>query len=290
MGETYPLHQLMLGIAVASANDAAMAVAEGLWGSEEAYLDAVNKRIQQLGMTKSVFRSVHGLPPSRGELPDETTARDMSKLAQECLHHQNIHEWTGTKSFKFRPEEAEHFSTNHLLQQMEECDGLKTGYIAAAGFCITATAARGNVRVITVIMGHPDSKARFLLAKQILSEGLDSLKKDRVVAKDAVDKPNISVENGTVESVPVAVKDDIWATTRTADWDKIKVVWDLPQKIAAPVTAGKEIGEVRAELNGQVLGRSKIVLGGNVEEASWVSRTEKSIRSFLSTSAAASTN
>jgi D-alanyl-D-alanine carboxypeptidase (penicillin-binding protein 5/6) len=281
MGETYPLGRLMLGVAVASANDAAMAVAEGLWGSEEAYLDAANARIQELGMTRSVFRSVHGLPPDRGEQPDETTARDMATLARECVKHKYIHDWTSTKTFRFRPEEAEHLSTNKLMQQMPECDGLKTGYIAAAGFCITATAARGGVRMITVIMGHPDNQQRFRLAKQLLTEGMDSVRKDRVVAKAAAEKPQIVIENGKSDSVSLNVTDDVWATTRSADWDRIQIVWDIPQKLPAPVTAGTEAGEVRAELDGHVLGRSKIVLGGSVEQTSWVWRTEKLIRSFL---------
>ncbi len=281
MGETYPLGHLMFGVAVASANDAAMAVAEGLWGSEEVYLDAANARIQQLGMTNSVFRSVHGLPPSRGEQPDETTAKDMATLARECVKHKQIMEWAGTKKFRFRPEEAEHLSTNKLMQQMPECDGLKTGYIAAAGFCVTSTAQRGDVRIITVIMGHPDNQQRFRLAKEILNEGLDSVRKGCVIAKDSAEKPKIVIENGKAESVPVNIADEIWATTRGEDWDRIKIVWDVPQKLAAPVAAGKEVGEVRAELDGHVLGRSKLVLGGGVEESTWVWRTEKTIRSYL---------
>ncbi len=281
MGETYPLGQLMLAVAVASANDAAMAVAEGLWGSEDAYLDEANARIQELGMTKSVFRGVHGLPPDRGELPDETTARDMAALARECVKHPQIHAWSSTRKFRFRAADAEHLSTNKLLQMMDECDGLKTGYIRAAGFCITATAVRGEVRVVTVVMGHPDSMARFRLAQQQLTDGLTAVRKDRVFAKDTAEKPAIVIENGRAESVPVTVSDDIWAITRAADWERVQVEWDVPKTLPAPVTAGTEVGEVRAVLDGHVLGTAKITLGASVDQSTWMWRTEKMIREFL---------
>jgi len=280
-GETYPLRQLMLGVAVASANDAAMAVAEGLWGAEDAYLDAANARIQELGMEKSVFRSVHGLPPDRGEKADETTARDMTKLARECMKYAQIREWVGTKRFRFRPEDAEHISTNKLLQMMDECDGMKTGYIRAAGFCIAATAKRGDLRVITVVMGHPESMPRFRIAQQQLNDGFSAMRKDRVFVKATAEKPVIAVENGREASVPVQVSDDIWAVTKTADWERIKLVWNVPQTLAAPVKAGTEVGEVRAELDGHVLGQAKVMLGGSVEQTTWMWRTEKMIRDYL---------
>ena len=99
---------------------------------------------------------------------------------------------------------------------------------------------------------------------------------------DATEKPVIAVENGREESVPVQASGDIWAVTRAVDWDRIQLVWDVPQKLAAPVTAGTEVGEVRAELDGHVLGRSKIVLGASVDQTTWMWRTEKMIRSYLS--------
>lgn len=281
MGETYSLSRLMLAVSVASANDAAMAVAEGLWGSEEAYLEAMNKRLGELGMKNSVFRSVHGLPPDRGEQPDETTARDMAILARECLKHPQVMEWTSTVRFKFREEQAEFLSTNKLLQQMDECDGLKTGYIRAAGFCIAATAKRGDVRVVTVVMGHPDNTARFRLAKQQLTDGLETVRRGLVLAKDQVQTPIIDVENGKADTVAVSVSGDIWATTRAEDWERVQLVWDTPVKLTAPVTAGSEVGKVRAELDGHVLGRAKVILSGSVDQTTWIWRTEKMIRSFL---------
>lgn len=280
-GEVRPLEKLMEAVAVSSANDAAMAVAEGLWGSERAYLETMNARAQALGMKDTEFHSVHGLPPDRGEEPDRTTARDMARLAQACVQHPQILAWTNLERYRFRPGEPYRYTTNKLIREMPESDGLKTGYIRAAGFCITATAPRGGLRVITVIMGHPNSRARFELARRLLNEGLDSLRKDRVLERDTVEHPEIPVENGTLETVALDVTDDLWATVLRKDWDRINVVWDVPDRIAAPASAGTAVGEVRAEMDGRVLSRASLVLARDVDSATWTWKVTHAVRSFL---------
>lgn len=280
-GETRPLNKLMQAVAVSSANDAAMAVAEGLWGSEEVYLDVMNQRAAELGMEHTTFRSVHGLPPDRGELPDETTARDMARLGRACLQHPQILEWTNLERYRFRPGEPYRYTTNKLIREMDESDGLKTGYIRASGFCITATALRDGVRVLTVIMGHPNSRQRFQLARELLNEGMASIRKDRILIREAIQRPEVPVENGKVPVVPLEVTGDLWITTRDEDWDRVEIVWDMPQALLAPVEAGEEVGEVRAELDGDVLTRAGLVLAAGVEEATWTWKVERKIRSFL---------
>lgn len=173
--ETWPLGHLMLGVAVASANDAAMAVAEGLWGGEEEYLKAMNARAQELGMRDTEYHSVHGLPPDKGELPDRTTARDMAILARACVGYQQIMEWTSTKEFQFRPKGTVHYNTNKLLWRMKDCDGLKTGFIRAAGFCVVATAQRDGVRLVGVVLGSPSKYGRFNLAENMMETAFSKL-------------------------------------------------------------------------------------------------------------------
>lgn len=174
-GEAHELGDLMKAVAVASANDAAMAVAEGLWGSKEAYLERANERMRQLGMTNTTFRSVHGLPPEKGELPDATTARDMALLARACVREPLIREWTSMQELVFRPGQATQYNTNKLLWRMADCDGLKTGYIRAAGYCVTGTAQRDGARLIVVVMGHPNNNGRFALARDLLETGFTVL-------------------------------------------------------------------------------------------------------------------
>lgn len=170
-GDVFALGHLMRAVAVGSANDAAMAVAEGLWGSEAAYLAAANARAKALGMTRTEVHSVHGLPPSKGEKTDLTTVRDMAVLARQCVRYPRILDWVGRKEFEFRPGQSILYNTNKLLWRMEGCDGLKTGYTRVAKFCVAATAERNGVRLIAVVMGHPSKYGRFNLAQRMLEEG-----------------------------------------------------------------------------------------------------------------------
>lgn len=268
-GEEYALAQLMNAVAVASANDAAMAVAEGLWGSEEAYLARMNERTLELGMTNSEFHSVHGLPPDRGEEPDRTTARDMAILARHAVTIEQVLAWTDQKELRFRPEDAIIRSTNKLLRSMEDCDGLKTGYIRASGFCIVATAARSDIRLIAVVMGHPNSAERFKLAGHLLEEGFASIDKRQVITKGETEGPVVPVANCEIESVTLRVDGDAWATARVDDFSRLEVVMDVPRVIVAPMTAGYKVGEARVVLDGEVLSSAPLVLAVDLKEAGW---------------------
>lgn len=280
-GEVHPLEALMIAVAVASANDAAMAVAEGLWGSEEAYLANVNERARELGMDSSEFHSVHGLPPDRGEEPDKTTARDMAALARACVRHPQILEWTSTVSFELRHAEGKKYTTNTLMRQMPECDGLKTGYIRSAGFCITATAEREGLRIISVVMGYNDNRARFDLAGRLLQEGLDDVRKERVVIRGVTPAPTVRVANSETKAVALEFSDDLWVTVRRSDWDRILVVLDHPEEMRAPMEAKTKVGEVRVELDGDILSQTSIFLPVTLKEAGWMWKVEHAVFSLF---------
>ncbi len=280
-GEVHSLGALMTAVAVASANDAAMVVAEGLWGSEEAYLARMNERAGELGMASSEFHSVHGLPPDRGEEPDKTTARDMAILAQACVKHAQILSWTNTVRFEFRPGEGKKYTTNTLMREMPECDGLKTGYIRSSKFCITATAERNGVRIISVVMGHNNKHERFDLAERLLLEGLNSVRKDRVVIRGVTPPPEIRVANSETITAALEFSKDVWVTALRSDWDRISVVLDHPEELRAPLKANTEVGEVRAELDGRVLSQAPILLPVEIKEAGWVWKVERAVFSLF---------
>lgn len=281
-GEVHSLENLMLAVSIASANDAAMAVAEGLWGDEESYLAAMNVRAQELGMLDSDFHSVHGLPPDRGEEPDRTTAHDMALLARACVSIPKILQWTSTHGFEFRPGEGKKYTTNKLVREMDECDGLKTGFIRASGFCITATATRDDIRVISVVMGYRDKKERFKVAERLLLDGLDTVRRDLVVAQDVQESPIVSVADSETERIELAIENELWITARAQDFEKFEVVFDHPDELAAPLEANTEVGEVRVEFQGDVLARSALLITEDVEEAGWVWKIERAVTDFFS--------
>ena len=173
--EIFPVEELIYAMMVQSANDAALALAVHYTGSMEVFVDLMNKKARKIGMNNTVFYSVHGLPPSRNNKPDVTTARDMAKLSRELLKYPEALKYTSTKVRKFRPNAPEPFilrTHNHLLKDFEGCDGLKTGYFHAAGFSIAATAKKKEARAIAVVLGSVSSKERDKQARLLLSKGL----------------------------------------------------------------------------------------------------------------------
>lgn len=176
--EVYTVDDLLYALMVQSANDAAVALALSYAGSKDAFVDLMNNRAQELGMDNTVFHSVHGLPPGKGQLPDVSTPRDMTKLCMELLKHPGALRYTSTRVRAFRTSAPEPFimrNHNHLVRDFEGCDGLKTGYFRAAGFSIAATAARNGERAIAVIFGSADSKVRDTEARKLLSISLTGL-------------------------------------------------------------------------------------------------------------------
>ncbi|MBC2717743.1 MAG: D-alanyl-D-alanine carboxypeptidase [Desulfobacteraceae bacterium] len=173
--EVFSVEELIYAMMVQSANDAALALAVHYTGSMEVFVDLMNKKAKEIGMSNTVFHSVHGLPPSGNNQPDVTTARDMAKLSRELLKYPEALKYTSIQVREFRPDIPEPFimrTHNHLLKDFEGCDGLKTGYFRAAGFSIAATAQKKDVRAIAVILGSVSSKERDKHARLLLSKGL----------------------------------------------------------------------------------------------------------------------
>lgn len=169
--EQFSVEDLLYALAVQSANDAAVALAIHVAGSTEGFIALMNRRAQELGMKDTHFYSVHGLPPSKGQKPDETTARDLSILGRELAKRPEIFEYTGTKERPIRDGKFIMRNHNHLLGRVIGCDGFKTGYFEAAGFSIVATAKRDGVRIIAIVMGSKDRKIRDAKAVEFLAKG-----------------------------------------------------------------------------------------------------------------------
>jgi serine-type D-Ala-D-Ala carboxypeptidase (penicillin-binding protein 5/6) len=281
-GETHPLDLLMKAVAVSSANDAAMAVAEGLWGNEDAYLARMNERAAELGMAHTEFHSVHGLPPSRGEKPDRTTARDMATLGRACVTMPQILAWTNLRSYEFRLGEGKKYTTNKLLRRRDDMDGLKTGFINAAGFCITATLKKGDIRIISVVMGHDNKMERFALAERLLDDGIKDVRKEKVVEKGDTVLPAIPVLNSELVETRLTVGRDLWVTALQSDWENIQTIYDYPEELSAPANRAQEVGEARVELDGRVLDSTAIYLTEDLPEVTFLGKLERMVTSMFS--------
>jgi len=176
--EVFPVDELLYALMVQSANDAATALAIHYAGSKASFVDLMNTRAQEIGMKDTVFHSVHGLPPGKGQLPDVSTPRDIALLCRELLKKPEALKYTSTRLRPFRADAAEPFmmlNHNRLLRSAEGCDGLKTGYFRAAGYSIAATASKRNRRVIAVVLGATNARVRDAKAKELLNKGLKEL-------------------------------------------------------------------------------------------------------------------
>ena len=169
--EQFSIEDLLYALMIQSANDAAVALASHIAGSKEAFIQLMNDKAKQLGMNNTSFHSVHGLPPSKGQEVDKSTARDFAILSRYMTTKPAVFPYTSTKVRDFRGGEFILRTHNHLLKQVPGCDGLKTGYFSKAGFSIAATAKRNGVRMIAIVMGSKNRKVRDAKATELLNMG-----------------------------------------------------------------------------------------------------------------------
>ncbi len=267
-GETWPLETLMQAIAVASGNDASVAIAEGLWESVDACIKVMNQRAQELGMTNTLFRSVNGLPPDDGKSFDQSSARDMAILGRALLAYPKLLTFTQIREFSLRPENTARKNTNQLLERMPGCDGLKTGYIRAAGFCLTATAKRDDIRLLAVVMGS-DRTGRFTHTQSILEEGFDMVQRVVPVRAGATIGRPVAVTRGLASQVALLALNDIHAVVRHSDLERVILEVTAPSELEAPVEKGVEAGSVRVMLDNIILGETTLLVAEEVQRRRW---------------------
>lgn len=212
-GEVFTVDDLLYALMIQSANDAAVALAVHAAGSKEAFVELMNAKATQLGMTNTTFHSPHGLPPGKGQQVDITTARDLSLLSRELINHGDILRYTSVKVRTLRANTANPFEMrnhNHLLGKLAGCDGLKTGYFTAAGFSLATTVERGGRRIVAVVLGSEASKTRDLKTMELVEKGFAALP-----AQSAV-KPVTGSLPAADRGKPSAEKNDV-APTVTVD-------------------------------------------------------------------------
>lgn len=276
-GETWPLDHLLKAVTIASANDAAMAIAEGLWGSEEAYLKVANARAKSLGMKDTVINGVHGLPPDKGEPFDVTTAVDMAILARACIDKPIIMDVVRQKEFQFRPEDSIKFNTNKLLWRMEDCDGLKTGFIRAAGFCIAASATRDGRRLICIVMGSQSKYGRFQLAEDTMNQYFDDYAEVRLLAKGDPIGVSVPVTRGRSDTIAISPAGDVTVEVPRQLLAKMDIAAHHPASLQAPLQKETVVGELSVSLNGTKLATTPLIVSEAVPSRGWYLSIEEGV-------------
>lgn len=245
-GEIRTVEELLKGVAIASGNDAAVALAEYLGGTEQDFVIMMNKKAQELGMTNTTFKNCNGLP-AEGHL---STANDIGIMSKELLKHPTVLKYTGTYMDSIsegRKSPIELVNHNKLVRFFQGCDGLKTGFTNEAKYCISATATRNGVRMLSVIMGAPTYKIRNRDAGVLLNYGFSKYEGKKVVAKDE-DVDKIFMNEQTDRFFMAKAKDDLTAV--------------LPKGSSGELQKKVVIGELKKEYKeGDIVGKCEVYLG-----------------------------
>ncbi|GIX06486.1 MAG: D-Ala-D-Ala carboxypeptidase [Candidatus Poribacteria bacterium] len=267
-GEIFPLGELMAAIEIASANDASVAVAEGVFGSVEAAVQQMNAKAQALGLEKTRFVNVHGLPESDPN-GDRITAREAAVLARALLRdHPEVLHWTATVHAPFRGGKFRLYSTNaHFLSRFPGADGLKTGYHSRARYNLVATAVREGMRLIAVVLGCNSSRDRTEAASALLEDAFRRYER-RVILRTGDSLPDLVYVGGSREEyVPLIVREPlVLALPRTA-WTAVRFVPRGVPLLEAPVSVGDPAGELVALLDGEEVGSVPLSVGRSVDPA-----------------------
>ncbi|USK58684.1 D-alanyl-D-alanine carboxypeptidase family protein [Peribacillus asahii] len=267
-GEEMTTEEMLKGITIGSANDASVAMAERLAGSEEAFVKKMNEKAAQLGLKNTKFQNATGLPVA----DHYSSAHDMSVMAKELLKYSLITKFTSTYEDYLREDTDKKFwlvNTNRLVKFYPGVDGLKTGYTAEAKYCLTATAKKGDMRVIAVVFGASTPKERNAQVTKMLDYAFAQYtthpiyKKDEKLAEAKVSKGESKLVTG-VTSEPISILTKKGSTAK--DFTK-KIT--MNQDLKAPIKKGDQIGTLQLKKDGKVYVESPIIAKESVEEASW---------------------
>lgn len=264
-GEQMSVYDMFKGLSVASGNDAAVALAEKIGGSEEVFVDMMNKRASELGLQDTNFKNSHGLDDAN----HYSSAYDMAIMARELVKHEKIFEFTSIYEDYLRKGTDRTFwlvNTNKLVRFYEGVDGLKTGYTQEAGFCITATAKRGDLRVIAVVMGEPDSKTRNAEVASIFDYVFAQYGLQKIIDKNTI-LQEVNVEKGKKDTVGIVSKDDVSSLFQKSVGQK-EANYDIEiYKIQAPVRQGDVVGKLTLKENGNTTKTIDLTVSEDVEKA-----------------------
>ncbi len=276
-GETMSADDMIKATVVASANDAAVALAEHISGSEEAFISAMNERAKQLGMKDTVFKNCNGLD-EEGHL---TSAYDVALMSKELIKHEKIFDYTGIWIDNLRNGKTQIVNTNKLLKTYNGVTGLKTGTTDDAGCCMSATAKRGEVSLISVVLGCKTGKDRFKDAAALLDFGFANISVKELTLPDDMPK-QLKVTNGMESKVALNCPLSSQLVLDKSQPSKITSEVSLPDSVKAPIKKGDKLGTLKYSLNGKQIRSFDILASADIQELSFGSVFSLLVNSLIS--------
>lgn len=277
-GEVRTVEELLKGAAVESANDACVALAEFVAGTEEEFVKMMNERAKSLGMNDTNFVNCYGFyDPNH-----YTSAYDVATMSKELMKHKKIFDYTTIWMETISEGRKSPFTLvnrNKMIKAYNGCDGLKTGYTKEAMYCISATAKRGNVRFISVIMGAPSAKERNAMAAQLLDIGFSRYDSFDVVKKGETIQ-EVKIPRGKPEVIKAVTKDNINIVVEKGNKPNIEKRVEIFKDIKLPIKKGDVIGIIKVVDGENVYGQTEIVSDCDVEKMKFIDTLDKVIKSW----------
>ena len=257
-GLSYPAGELLKSIAVCSANDSCVAISERIAGSEEAFVERMNERARELGAENTLFANCTGLPRE----PQYSCAKDVALMLRELLKHEPFFDYAGIRLEDFRHPDGRvttMTNTNKLLRKLEGCDGGKTGFTQEAGFCLAATAKRGETRLVCVVVGAESSDARFECTARLLNETFATHERRVVAAADRPMENALAVRGSRSDRIGYAPERSLGIFVKKGEKADVRTELILPADVRAPVMRGDRVGEAVLLRDGVEIDRCALI-------------------------------
>ncbi|MCC2686721.1 MAG: DacF [Paenibacillaceae bacterium] len=267
-GEEMTVEEMLKGIAMASGNDASVAMAEKIAGSEEAFVQMMNERAAELGMTNTHFANCNGLPADN----HYSSALDIATMSRELLKHPEITKFTGSYQDYLRKDTEKPFwlvNTNKLVRFYDGADGLKTGYTSEAKYCLAATAKRDNLRVVAVVLGEPNTKTRNAEVSRLFDYAFSQYT-NYPIFKQGDSMGTLKIGKGDIRELPLVAKHQYSVLLKKGEAeDGIRHELKLTPNVKAPIEQGQPVGTLIVYKGDQVIAEFPIASPANVGKAGW---------------------
>lgn len=279
VGEKMSINDMLKGIAIGSANDATVALAERIAGTEEAFVKLMNDKAVSLGCKNTNFKNATGLDAEN----HYSTAYDMSLIAKELVKHKKILEYTSTYEDYLRKDTSSPFwlvNTNKLVRFYSSVDGLKTGFTKEAGYCLTSTAEKDNMRLITVVMNEPTPQIRNSETTSMLDYGFNMYSIDKLLDTDtSLDK--VKVDLGKTLYVEIVPTEEVKILNNKTS-DKRNVTYNLElNKIKAPVKKGDIVGTIKVYEEGNIINEIPATVKYDIDKASILTIYYRNLKNLM---------
>ena len=271
-GEQFTLEEMLIAIAVGSANDACVAVAEHIYGTHEEFVDMMNKKAKELKLANTNFVNSYGLP-AQGHY---TSAYDLAVMGREALKFPLINKLTAIQEYDLRNGEFKLWNTNKLLWWYDGTDGFKTGWTQEAKYCLASTVERNGLRLIAVVLGVPQVRGHFDESMKIYNYGFAKYSyKEFAPARSK--QGEIVIHKGAKPVVDIIAEQAVGTSVEKGKEDDCRIETKIESNVSAPIVKGQVLGEIIVFCSNEELNRIKLIASEGVEKASFLEMIKRTI-------------